>query len=281
MSEAVSNIGFMQGRLSPLRNGRIQSFPWGNWENEFRQAEDLGLTSMEWTIDSERFSENPLVTPDGQSEINQLSRTHRLLIPSVTCDYFMENPFWKNNVVVIRKNLISIMDGMRQVGAKILVIPLVDNSSLVNLVQSEKVTEFFTSLESDLLDRELKIAFESDFEPQVLSKFVSNFDDKPFGINYDIGNSASLGFNPIEEVEAYGSRIINIHIKDRGLGGSTVPLGEGAADFKTIFNLLRDINYGGNLIMQTARSAEGKHAEVLIKYRDMILEWMEDSYNAN
>ena len=66
MSEVVSNIGFMQGRLSPLRNGRIQSFPWGNWENEFRQAEDTGLTSMEWTIDSERFSENPLVTPDGQ-----------------------------------------------------------------------------------------------------------------------------------------------------------------------------------------------------------------------
>ena len=97
----------------------------------------------------------------------------------------------------------------------------------------------------------------------------------------DIGNSASLGFNPIEEIEAYGSRIINIHIKDRGLGGRTVPLGEGAADFKTIFSLMKDIKYRGNLIMQTARSTEGKHAEVLIKYRDMILEWMEDSYNAN
>ena len=281
MSETVSKIGFMQGRLSPLRNGRIQSFPWENWENEFRQAEDLGFPSMEWTIDSERFSENPLVTTDGQSKINQLSRTHGLLIPSVTCDYFMENPSWKNNVVVIRKNLIDIMDGMRQVGANILVIPLVDNSSLVNLVQIEKVREFFISLESDLFDRNLKIAFESDFEPQILLEFVSTFNDKYFGINYDIGNSASLGFNPIEEIQAYGSRIINIHIKDRGLGGSTVPLGEGAADFKTIFNLMKDIKYSGNLIMQTARSAEGKHAEALIKYREMVLEWMEDSYDPN
>ena len=274
-------VGFMQGRLSPLRNGRIQSFPWGNWENEFRQAEDLGLTSMEWTIDSERFSDNPLVTTDGQSEINQLSRTHGLLIPSVTCDYFMENPFWKNNVVVIRKNLISIMDGMSRIGAKILVIPLVDNSSLVNLVQSEKVIEFFISLESELLDNGLQIAFESDFGPQVLLEFVSNFNSEYFGINYDIGNSASLGFNPIEEFEAYGSRIINIHVKDRGLGGSTVPLGEGAADFKTIFNLIKEVKYDRNLIMQTARSAEGKHAEVLIKYRDMILEWKEGSSDAN
>ena len=45
-------------RLSPLRIGRIQSFSWGNWENEFKQAEVLGFTGMEWTIDSERFLDN-------------------------------------------------------------------------------------------------------------------------------------------------------------------------------------------------------------------------------
>ena len=275
-----SRVGFMQGRLSPLRNGRIQSFPWGNWENEFKQAEVLGFTAMEWTIDTERFLENPLVTVDGQSEINQLSRRHGLLIPSVTCDYFMENPFWKNNVVLIRKNLINIMDGMSRIGAKILVIPLVDNSSVGDLVQSDRVTEFFISLESELLDKGLQIAFESDFEPQALLKFISNFNAKCYGINYDIGNSASLGFNPNEEFEAYGSRIINIHVKDRDLGGSTVPLGDGAADFTAIFNLIKDLDYKGNLIMQTARSSEGKHAEVLIEYRNMILRWMEDSFDA-
>lgn len=275
-----SRVGFMQGRLSPLRNGRIQSFPWGNWENEFMQAEILGLTALEWTIDSERFLENPLVTEDGQSEINQLSRLHGLLIPSVTCDYFMENPFWNSNVELIRKNLISIMDGMRRVGAKILVIPLVDNSSVGDLEQCERVTEYFISLEPELLDRGLQIAFESDFEPQMLVKFISNYDSKYYGINYDIGNSASLGFNPIEEFEAYGSRIINVHVKDRDLGGSTVPLGDGAADFTTVFNLIKDLDYKGNLIMQTARSSEGKHAEVLIEYRNMILRWMEDSFDA-
>jgi len=281
MLRKSSRIGFMQGRISPLRNGRIQAFPWGNWENEFKQAEVLGFNAMEWTIDSERFLENPLVTVDGQSEINRLSRLHGLLIPSVTCDYFMENPFWKNNVVLIRKNLISIMDGMRRVGAKIMVIPLVDNSSVGDLVQSESVAEFFISLESELLDKGLQIAFESDFEPQALLKFISNFNCKYFGINYDIGNSASLGFNPIEEFEAYGSRIINIHVKDRDLGGSTVPLGEGAVDFITVFNLMKDFDYRGNLIMQTARSSTGKHAEVLIEYQNMILGFMEDSSDAS
>ena len=33
-----NNIGFMQGRLSNLIDNKIQSFPWNNWENEFKIA---------------------------------------------------------------------------------------------------------------------------------------------------------------------------------------------------------------------------------------------------
>ena len=280
MSGSVSRIGFVQGRLSPLRNGRIQSFPWDNWENEFKQAEYLGFTAVEWTIDSERFFENPLITAVGQSEIRQLLRLHGLHIPSVTCDYYMENPLSKNNTGLIRQNLIAVMDGMRKIGSKILIIPLVDNSSLRDSVQTKEVTEFFIALEPELVEKGIQIGFESDFEPQALLEFISNFNPKYFGVNYDIGNSASFGFNPLEEIAAYGTRIINIHVKDRSLGSGSVPLGEGAADFRTIFKLLRDCNYRGNLIMQTARSSQGKHAEVLIKYREMILGWMEDSSHA-
>ena len=281
MSSTVLNIGIMQGRLSPLRNGRIQSFPWGNWKNEFIQAEELGFTHLEWTIDTERFAENPLLLASGQSEINQLLRLHSLFIPSVTCDYFMENPFWKNSVDLIRNNVVSIIRGMRKIGAKILVIPLVDNSSIRDLVQWDAIIEFFSSLESELSEDGLRIAFESDLGPQALFQFISNFDSKYFGINYDIGNSASLGFNPTDEFNMYGSRVVNIHVKDRVLGGNTVALGEGAADFKTVFKLIKDHNYTGNLIMQTARSKEGKHAEVLVRYRNMILDWLEDAPNAS
>jgi len=280
VSEVVSNIGFMQGRLSPLRNGRIQSFPWDNWKNELMQAKELGFTQLEWTIDTERFAENPLLLASGQSEINQLSRLHSLLIPSVTCDYFMENPFWKNSVDPVRNNLMSIISGMRKIGAKILVIPLVDNSSIRDLVQWGAVIDFFSSLESELSEGDLRIAFESDLGPQALFEFISNFDSKYFGINYDIGNSASLGFNPTDEFNTYGSRVINIHVKDRVLGGHTVALGEGAADFKTVFKLIKVHNYTGNLIMQTARSKEEKHSEVLVSYRNMILDWLEDVPNA-
>ena len=34
-------IGFMQGRLSKIERGRIQSFPFNNWANEFTLAKKI------------------------------------------------------------------------------------------------------------------------------------------------------------------------------------------------------------------------------------------------
>ena len=34
-------------------------------------------------------------------------------------------------------------------------------------------------------------------------------------VNYDSGNSASLGYDPTDEFAAYGERVGSVHIKDR------------------------------------------------------------------
>jgi len=274
---AKSNIGFMQGRLSKIRNNRIQSFPWENWKNEFFCAFDINLSKMEWTIDSDKFEENPLITQQGKNEIKSQISKFNIQIPSVTCDYFMENPPWKTDLIEVKKNIISILKGMNSIDSQILVIPLVDHSSLFDSNSIKTAKLFFTDLIPEIIKNNLRIAFESDFNPKKLSDFIAEFDVNYFGINYDIGNSASLGFNPTEEFKAYGARIINVHVKDRTLNGSTVPLSEGDADFLKIFRLLHEENYKGNLILQTARSKEGKDAEVLVKYKKLVEGWWEEA----
>ena len=270
-------IGFMQGRLSPIRNGRIQSFPWETWEGEFETASRIQIRKMEWTIDSENFDSNPLLTSAGKEKIKSLMSLFNLEIPSVTCDYFMENPPWKANPDGIFRGIESILAGMSEIGAKILVIPLVDNSSLIDSKTYSQAFNFFSRV-SDLLGvSDLKIAFETDLDPNRFAVFMSEFAEERYGVNYDIGNSASLGFNATEEFTAIGPRVINVHVKDRALGGTTVPLGTGNADFPTVFRCLNDHGYVGNLIMQTARAHDGKHAEVLTTYREQIVRWMEEA----
>jgi len=270
-------IGFMQGRLSPIRNGRIQSFPWETWEEEFKTASRIQIKKMEWTIDSENFASNPLLTSAGKEKIKSLMSLVNLEISSVTCDYFMENPPWKTDPGGLFRGIESILAGMSEIGAKILVIPLVDNSSLIDSKTYSQTLHFFSRV-SDLLGAsDLKIAFETDLGPERFADFMSEFAEDRYGVNYDIGNSASFGFNPTEEFAAIGPRVVNVHVKDRVLGGTTVPLGTGNADFPTVFRCLNEHGYVGNLIMQTARAQDGKHAEVLAMYREQIARWMEEA----
>ena len=38
-SGPTNHVGFMQGRLSPMVDGKIQAFPWGHWQEELRIVE--------------------------------------------------------------------------------------------------------------------------------------------------------------------------------------------------------------------------------------------------
>ena len=71
----------MQGRLSPQVNGKIQAFPWKHWQNEFKIASENNFKIIEWTIDQERFLENPLMTEDGKAEIKRISKKYEVKIP--------------------------------------------------------------------------------------------------------------------------------------------------------------------------------------------------------
>jgi L-ribulose-5-phosphate 3-epimerase len=268
-----SRVGIMQGRLSPLRNNRIQSFPWDSWEKEFEILPSLGIRIIEWTIDTEDFFRNPLLTLRGQDSILQLKSRFSIEIPSITCDFFMENPPWKSNKKETFQGIIAILESMPRIGASILVIPLVDNSSLGASNQFEDIRNFFECALDSASQENLKIAFETDLDPQRFYEFIALFDREYFGINYDIGNSAALGLDPVVEFEKFGDRIINVHVKDRELGGKSVPLGRGNADFLTVFSCLEASGYSGNLIMQTARAIDNNHREDLEKYIRQTLEF--------
>ncbi len=136
------------------------------------------------------------------------------------------------------------------------------------------MVETFTSLSYDFAQAGLKVALESDYPPSDLQRFIARFPAPVFGVNYDIGNSAALGFDPREEITAYCSRISSMHVKDRPRGGTTVPLGTGSADFETVFRELARAEFAGLCVLQTAKASRNDHAGVLCRYRDMTAGWL-------
>lgn len=272
-----SKIGFMQGRLSPLVGGRIQAFPWDTWVDEFATAARCEIGLMEWTLDQDQLYENPLLTNGGQAQIRALCHQYAISIPSLTGDCFMQAPFWKANGVTaaaLQKDFVAIVDACSQVGIEMVVVPLVDNGRLDTPEQENALVDFLLSQVENFTSRSVRIIFECDFAPVELARFINRLPAGTFGINYDIGNSAALGYSAPEEFAAYGKRIVNVHVKDRVLGGTTVPLGTGHAQFEIVFAELARQGYTGNFILQTARATDDRHAQTLCSYRDMTLAWM-------
>lgn len=255
----------MQGRLSPEIFGRVQTFPMNYWKEEIYAASKLGFRQIEWTVDSDTIKQNPIIDSSRFREIRRYTETYRVSVNSVTCDFFMENPPWKKNplpIEVVRNifsNLITLSDTS---GPLILVVPILDNSSLPSAKEFELTIEMFEKLHINRFP--VKIAFESDLEPEILFGLIKGLDHEKFGVNLDLGNSAAYGFNPVGEIEILGKRIVNIHLKDRLLSGSSCRFGTGDTNFALYFELLKRIRYCGNLILQSYRPRTGFFFEELL-----------------
>jgi hexulose-6-phosphate isomerase len=276
----MPRIGFMQGRLSPQIDGKIQAFPWHSWEAEFRIAGDALFETVEWTLDEERLRANPLLLPSGQKRIRELERMSGVKVASLTGDCFMQAPFWKaaeTRRQALLQDLDAVLGACATTGIRLVVVPLVDNGHLEDDGQRESLHDGLLPRAPWLRKHAMSIVFESDLPPDSLANFISSFPDPAFGINYDIGNSAAMGFDPQAEIRTYGHRIRNVHVKDRLLGGTTVPLGTGAADFPRVFHELHRIGYPGDFILQTARAADGEHLSALNRYRRMVRRWLDAS----
>ena len=273
----MSTIGFMQGRLSPLVDGKIQAFPEKYWRDEFALAKQHDFSLMEWTLDQKNLYENPLMHEAGRKEIIALSEKYELTIQSLTGDCFMQAPFYKtggSERKSLLQDFVNIIDACVAVNIQYIVFPLVDDGALNNVQHEDNLRHGLEEIQSYLLNKKVIVIFESDFSPVRLKTFIQSLPSKCFAINYDIGNSAGLGYDSHAEFVAYGHRILNIHVKDRLFASTTVPLGQGSADFPKVFDAIKKSGYQGDYILQTARADNDDHVGVLCEYRDMVKSWI-------
>jgi len=251
----TSYIGILQVRLSPRIDGKIQAFPLNNWENEFKTAEEIGFTSIEWIVENP-LDLNPLLSEVGIKKIKELIFNTNVKIDFICADVFMQEPIKedKESISDSRILLSKLIKESKKINAQYIEIPFVDNSSIKNKNYNYLI-DFFNSFEKELEIAEMFINLETDLNPIAFRDLLNNLNPR-VGANYDIGNSASLGYDFKEEINSYGQRINNIHIKDRVLAGSTVEFGTGNADIEGVLNLLFDLNYDKGIIIQGARGPD-------------------------
>ena len=251
------SIGIMQGRLLPAREERIQSFPAGRWAEEFPRAAAAGLDSIEWIYDDDPPGVNPLETRDGIDAARGAAAQAGVAVGSICADRFMVRR------LVDRRGAIepAALDDLRGLiartawlGAAHIVLPFVDASALPTPPERAGLAGLLAEVLPDAERAAVELHLETDWAPADLAEFVGRVGHRLLRVNYDIGNSASLGHDPAEELSVLGPYLGSVHVKDRVRGGSTVPLGSGDADFETCFDGFRNAGYERPFILQVARN---------------------------
>jgi hexulose-6-phosphate isomerase len=166
----------------------------------------------------------------------------------------------------------QLMHACAALGATDLVIPCVDASSVRNKDDQDRLVGVLESICEPAKNLRINLALETDLGPYEFKELLNRLPDSSVTVNYDIGNSASLGFDPGEEMAAYGRRISDVHIKDRVRGGGSVPLGSGDSKIIETLLMLQESDYGGPLILQAYRGASGlAETEQQLQYVKQLL----------
>lgn len=266
-----NKIGVMQGRLLPKYQGRYQAHPLGYWQDEFNIASQIGLDYIEFILDYNDAKLNPLLNNEGIKEILAISNNTGIFVKTICADYFMEAPLHSLDKKIANKSL-EILQKLLKTAEKLkitdIVIPCVDQSSLVSQKAIKRFVNQIKNVIPFIENKNINLSLETDLAPKPFARLLNKFNSKNITVNYDIGNSAALGYDLVEELNTYGNKITDIHIKDRQLGGGPVILGKGNADFFKFFKKLKEFNYKGPFIMQAYRDDEG------IEIFKQQLEWI-------
>jgi hexulose-6-phosphate isomerase len=261
---SLRHLAIMQGRLLRPVDGRIQAFPREHWEQEFPRAAAAGLNAIEWIYDTYGIGANPLETAGGMARMVSLSAEHGIVVRSVCADYFMDFAFVRAadaERAARLEHLEWLLQQAKLAGITRIVLPFVDQSAVRDEADFEAVVDSLRRVLPAAEAAGIELHIESSLPPAELASLLSQLPHPLVKVNYDSGNSSSLGYRPEEEFAAYGARVGSVHIKDRILHGSTVPLGQGDADLEGVFACLRRVDYAGDIVLQVARGTAGNEVE--------------------
>ena len=276
-SYAAAGLYTMQGRLSAPTDGRFQCFPRDSWEQEIAIAPRVPLRGIEWIYDQYGEGANPIETLAGRQLLQSTLQRNGLKVVSICADYFMDCPLVCPDDIVRqqrRERLEWLIEVCPDLAIQRIVLPFVDASKIADHTAANMVLKILESVIPKAEAADVELHLETDMGPREFREFLKEIDHPLVKVNYDSGNSSSLGFKPVEEFAAYGERIGSFHIKDRVLGGGTVPLGEGSTDFGSLRSCLIDIDYKGDFVLQVARGRAGEELAWLSEMNVRACQWL-------
>ena len=241
-------VGIIQGRLTTPAEGH-QTTPM-TWRLEFKALKELGLTHIEWNLDSSKLYSNPLFSERIDSEITDA-------ISSVCFDNLVTKHAYEESY--FKTQFVDLVCKLSDLKIKSVTMPLLEASC----IDSEARLSKLKNLLDPVLEAHEDVIFniETDSKIDLTRSLLDHANNIRF--TYDTGNITASGFDHRKYIEATFDKIDNVHLKDRYTNnGPSAPDFLGDTDFEEIFHILSKNRYDNIFTLQMARGISGKEYEL-------------------
>jgi sugar phosphate isomerase/epimerase len=188
-------IAIMQGRLSSDSGGRFQFFP-HEWESEFLLAREMGFYGIEWICDWQEMEEdsNPLLIEAQAAQVAHKAQGVGIAITAVCADWYMKYDL-RDASQSAGDWLDRAIEATRFTTEKRIVVPLLEKNAPETKEEERRIVSHLGAHVRLAQECGAVLAFETEMDVHRLISFIDSFQSDAVGVNYDIGNCTSYGFD--------------------------------------------------------------------------------------
>jgi L-ribulose-5-phosphate 3-epimerase len=274
-----SKFLLVQGRTLTQTDSFLQRFP-DNWESEFPIMHKLGFSGIEWIYDTISENSNPIMSTSGINKMKLISKKYQIKLENIVFDWFLKYPLITNHNDHIVEKLIFLIKQSKKAGFNRIIFPLLEDNSINSTSKFRLFKKIFQEqISESLIKNNIEMHFETDLNSQLELNLLESLNNKKLKICFDMGNSASYGYDPKNHITKISNYLGSVHVKDRKLRDRSFPLGKGDVNFHDVFHSLDLLNFNGPISFQVYRNKTSDNLFILKNSLNFINDLISDLNN--
>jgi L-ribulose-5-phosphate 3-epimerase len=141
----------------------------------------------------------------------------------------------------------NAVEACAAIGASIMLVPFFGTAALKSKEQTRLLIDEMKGLSPMAEERGVCLALETSMEAPELVQVVESIDSDCVQVYFDMGNTASRGYDVVQEIMVLGRLIVQVHVKDH----PSKTLGEGGMDLDGVVAALEETGFDGYLVLET------------------------------
>ena len=240
----------------------------------FEKARELGFDGIEFGLRCD-YTQDPLWTGDGDLRQAMRAASEKTGVEACSLclhllNYREHSPASEDAAhrATGREIIMHALVACQEIGASVILVPFFGTATLRTREQMALVIREMRSCASVAESVGVRLALETSLDARTTLALLEQIDSDAVQVYFDTGNTVGLEYDILREIEALGTRIAQVHVKDHP---ATPVLGAGCIDFEQVFQALDRVGFREVLVLEVPTSDDAT-AQANLAYVRRVVE---------